>query len=148
SLFTTQSITSLLEKVRRQIDASDPAPATFAIGANGERTVFPYANVLGVRFHRQVGTSTFTDSALPAAVDVFPGAIGTVAYGSFTSPNYESSSQVIPPVGSLFGIPKPQGTSALYFNLWLPSGTEPAGGWPVAIMGHGFTDSKQGAPIA
>ena len=32
SLFTTQSITSLLEKVRRQIDRSDPAPATFAIG--------------------------------------------------------------------------------------------------------------------
>jgi hypothetical protein len=148
SLFTTQSITSLLEKVRRQIDASDPAPATFAIGTNGERAVFPEASVLGVQFHRQVGTSTFSDSALPAAVDVFPGAIGTVAYGSFTSPNYENSSQVIPPVGSRFGVPKPQGTSTLYFNLWVPSGTEPAGGWPVAIMGHGFTDSKQGAPIA
>jgi hypothetical protein len=35
----------------------------------------------------------------------------------------------------------------LYFNLWLPSGTEPSGGWPVAIVGHGFTDSKQGFPI-
>jgi len=148
SLFTTQSITSLLEKVRRQIDASDPAPPTFTIGTNGERAVFPYANVLGVKFHRQVGTSTFTDSALPAAVDVFPGAIGAVAYGSFTSPNYENSSQVIPPVGSRFGFPKPQGTNTLYFNLWVPSGTEPADGWPVAIMGHGFTDSKQGAPIA
>ena len=80
--------------------ASHPAPATFAIGSNGERAVFPFASVLGVQVHRQVGTSTFTDSALPAAVDVFPGAIGTVAYGSFSSPNYENSSQVIPPVGS------------------------------------------------
>ena len=148
SLFTTQSITPLLEKVRRQIDTSTPAPASFAIGTNGEWAVFPDSSVLGVQFHRQVGTSTFADSALPAAIDVFPGAIGTVAYGSFSSPNYENSSQVIPPVGSRFGVPKPQGTNTLYFNLWLPSGVEPTGGWPVAIMGHGFTDSKQGAPIA
>ena len=147
SLFTTQSITSLLEKVRGQIDRSNPAPVSFTIGSGGARTVFPFASVLGVLFHRQVGTSTFSDSALPAAVDAFPGAIGTVAYGSFSSPDYENSSQVIPPVGTALGIPQPQSTNTLYFNLWLPSGPEPAGGWPVAIVGHGFTDSKQGFPI-
>ena len=147
SLFTTQSITSLLEKVRGQIDRSSPAPVSFTIGSGGARTVFPFSSVLGVLFHRQVGTATFSDSTLPAAVDAFPGAIGTVAYGSFSSPDYENSSQVIPPVGTALGIPKPQSTNTLYFNLWLPSGTEPAGGWPVAIVGHGFTDSKQGFPI-
>ena len=146
SLFTTQSITSLLEKVRRQIDQSSPAPATFAIGPGGQRTVFPFSSVAGVLFHRQTGTSTFSDTPLPAAVDVF-GAIGTVAYGSFSSPDYENTSEVIPPVGTAFGTPKPQSTNTLYFNLWLPSGPEPAGGWPVAIVGHGFTDSKQGFPI-
>ncbi len=36
TLFTTQSATSLLEKVRRQIDASTPAAANFVIG-NGRR---------------------------------------------------------------------------------------------------------------
>lgn len=147
SLFTTQSVTSLLEKVRRQVDRSRPAPATFTIGTNGERTVFPFASVLGLNVHRQTGASTFTDTPLPAAVSVFPGAIGTVAYGSFSSPNYENSSQVIPAVGSAFGTPAQQGTNTLYFNLWLPSGAEPSGGWPVAIVGHGFTDSKQGFPI-
>ena len=147
SLFHTQSITSLLEQVRRQIDDSTPAPVSFAIGTQGERAVFPFSSVLGVLFHRQTGTSTFADSTLPPAVDAFPGAIGTVAYGSFSSPDYETPSQVIPPVGSRSGTPVPQSTSTLYFNLWLPSGTEPAGGWPVAIIGHGFTDSKQGLPI-
>jgi hypothetical protein len=147
SLFSTQSITSLLEKVRRQIDRSHPAQATFTIGSAGERAVFPFASVLGVSFHRQTGTSTFSDSVLPAAVNAFPGAIGTVAYGSFQSPNYENTSQVIPAVGSAFGTPAVQGTNTLFFNLWLPSGTEPAGGWPVAIVGHGFTDSKLGFPI-
>jgi hypothetical protein len=28
----------------------------------------------------------------------------------------------------------------------MPAGTKPAGGWPVAIFGHGFTDSMYGAP--
>ena len=146
SLFTTQSVTSLLEKVRRQIDRSHPAPVTFAIGSAGEHAVFPFASVLAVQVHRQTGTSTFSDSVLPAAVDVF-GSIGTVAYGSFSSPDYENASQVIPAVGSAFGTPAVQSTNTLYFNLWLPSGPEPSGGWPVAIVGHGFTDSKQGFPI-
>ena len=30
----------------------------------------------------------------------------------------------------------------------IPAGTAPAGGWPVALFGHGFTDSEQGAPLA
>ena len=34
------------------------------------------------------------------------------------------------------------------FTLWEPAGTAPAGGWPVAIFGHGFTDTKDGAPTA
>ena len=41
SLFTTQSITSLLEKVRHQIDRSSPAPATFAIGPGGRADRLP-----------------------------------------------------------------------------------------------------------
>ncbi len=32
------------------------------------------------------------------------------------------------------------------FQLFLPSGAKPAGGYPVAIFGHGFTDSMYGAP--
>lgn len=149
SLFTTQSITSLLEKVRRQIDASNPAPATFAIGTGGERAVFPFANITSVTFNRQTGVSTFSPSTLPfSAVPVWPGAIGTAAYGSFSSPDYENAQEVIPAIGTgLFSSPAPQSTNTLYFNLWLPAGPEPAHGWPVAIVGHGFTDSKQGFPI-
>jgi hypothetical protein len=149
SLFTTQSITSLLEKVRHQIDASTPAPATFAIGTGGERAVFANSSITSVTTHSQTGTSTFADSPLPfSAVPVFSGAIGTTAYGRFTSPDYENAQKTIPAIGSgFFSSPVAQGTNTLYFDLWLPSGTEPAHGWPVAIVGHGFTDSKQGFPI-
>jgi hypothetical protein len=34
------------------------------------------------------------------------------------------------------------------FTLFVPAGTAPPGGWPVSIFGHGFTDSKNGAPWA
>ena len=34
------------------------------------------------------------------------------------------------------------------FTLFVPAGTAPAGGWPVAIFGHGFTDWMNGAPWA
>ena len=39
SIFTTQSVTSTLEKVRDQIKASHPAPARFDVGSAGERAV-------------------------------------------------------------------------------------------------------------
>jgi hypothetical protein len=32
----------------------------------------------------------------------------------------------------------------VYFNLFLPSGPEPAGGWPVVLINHGGTATKQG----
>ncbi|MCX8005756.1 MAG: hypothetical protein N2688_12515, partial [Burkholderiaceae bacterium] len=38
------------------------------------------------------------------------------------------------------------GTHDLTVQLFLPAGAKPAGGWPVAIFGHGFTDSMYGAP--
>lgn len=149
ALFTTQSITSISEKIRRQIDSSSPAHVSFAIGTLGERAAFPFSSVLGLVVRRQVGTAPiFSTSTIPAAIPVVPGAIGTVAFGRFSSPDYETSAKVIPAYGTATGTPVPQGTNDLYFDLYLPSGHEPAGGWPVAIFGHGFTDSKLGAPIA
>jgi Bacterial Ig-like domain len=144
TVFTTQSATSLLEKVRQQIDASTPAAANFVIGNGGERTVFPLAGVTSILFSRQTGTApTF---AVSGTGTPFLAGVGTVAFGAFDSPDYENASKVIPAVGTRTQ-PVVQGTNRLYFNLFLPAGTAPAGGWPVAIYGHGFTDSKNGSPF-
>jgi hypothetical protein len=145
SIFTTQSATSLLEKVRRQIKASTPTAPTFTIGAGGERTVFSLAGVTSILFSRQTGTApTFTVS--PTGTPFLAG-VGTVAFGAFDAPDYETPSKVIPAVGTRSGEPAAQGTNRLYFNLFLPAGPAPAGGWPVAIYGHGFTDNKNGSPF-
>ncbi|HEY6053644.1 MAG TPA: Ig-like domain-containing protein [Gaiellaceae bacterium] len=142
SIFTTQSITADLEKIRGQIDASTPQPAQILADV-------PRAALLGIQWHRQVGTSTFSDSFLPTpALDIFPGSVGSVVYGTYRSPDYETASQEIPATPTRTGVPAVQSTSTLEFQLFLPAGAEPAGGWPVTIFGHGFTDSKQGAPWA
>src|SRR4051812_38685344 len=53
SVFTTQSATAILEKIRDQIHAATPAPADFLLGPNGERTVFNLDDVSGITWNQQ-----------------------------------------------------------------------------------------------
>ena len=152
SVFTTQTSTGDLAKIMRQIKAATPAPASFMLGSTTGgtvRSVFTLANVAGIQFNRQVSTTAPLQSGfLPTpALGVVPGAVGQIAYGKFSSPNYHSAGQYIPatPTGNS-GIPQAQGSNELVFQLFVPAGAKPAGGWPVAIFGHGFTDSMYGAP--
>jgi hypothetical protein len=143
-------VTQHLEQVRAQIKASTPATADFLLGTGGVRTVFPLSSISSILFSRQTGTApTFSVSPTGTPfLSLYPGSVGTVAFGAFDSPDYETASKVIPATGTLTGSPVVQGTNRLYFNLFLPSGTAPAGGWPVAIFGHGFGDNKNSSPFA
>jgi Bacterial virulence factor lipase N-terminal len=149
SLFTTQSVSADLEKIHRQIKRSNPASTDFMIANGGTaRAVFSLADLTSVEFVRQTGAApAFTHSFLPTpALNLIPGAIGRVAFGKFSSPDYQNAAKVIPATGTLTGHPVAQSTNELVFELFLPSGPRPANGWPVAIFGHGFTDSMYGAP--
>jgi hypothetical protein len=150
SVFTTQSISADLVKIGAQIQASKPAPVNFLIGnapAN-VRAVFDVASLTAIQFSRQTGTApSFTTSFVPTpALGVVPGAVGKVAYGTYLSPDYETAGKYIPATPTQSGQPEPQGTNQLLVQLFVPAGAKPAGGWPVAIFGHGFTDSIYGAP--
>jgi hypothetical protein len=70
--------------------------------------------------------------------------IGQIAFGKYVSPEYETGGKYIPDVPTRTGTPEAQGTNEIYFNLLLPAGPKPPGGWPVAIFGHGLGESKQG----
>src|SRR5439155_344118 len=141
SLFTTQSIDAISRKIRSQLTAG---PVNFALGIHGERTVFQLGGVSSVTYRRQTTTTPdFADGGwfLPLLAGV-----RTVAFGSYASPDYETTAEVIPAIGTKTGVPAVQSTNQVQFTLWLPAGTAPVGGWPVAIFGHGFTDTKDGAP--
>ena len=148
SLFSTLSATAVMEKIRAHIKHDRPSPATM-LGT------FPRADVLAIQWRRQIGIANgqpvfpANPSLLPLpALDIVPGAVGAIAFGSFESPDWENDQQFIPPIPTHTGKPEVQRVNTLYFTLFLPAGSAPAAGWPVVIFGHGFTDSKQGAPIA
>src|SRR5215831_1781470 len=147
SLFTTESVTATLESIRDQIGAAASPLVNFNLGTHGERTVFPVSSIIGILFGRQVNTAgPLSTVPVPTpALQVFPGSVAAVAFGKFSAANWETAGAFIPAVPTRTGIPAVQSTQDLYFNLFLPSGPRPTNGWPVAIFGHGFGDSKQGA---
>jgi len=146
SVFTTQSATAVLEKIRDQIHTASSAPADFSLGPGGTRTVFPLDAVRGITFNRHTRVDPTALSPISinvAALQSIPGAVGTIAFGKYLSPDYQvHPGEFIPPVGTRTGTPEVQGTNELYFNVILPSGPTPAGGWPVAIYGTGINGNK------
>jgi dienelactone hydrolase len=152
SVFTTMSTTSVLEKIRDQVKAARVSPIDFRIGTGGERAVFAFGPAVTAVQHRQVGTTAFVDIPVPTILLTglaLPGtgAIGQLAYGKFTSPNYLTAEAILTPVGSRTGRPVAHGTTAVYVSLFTPATPKPAHGWPVAIVGHGFGDSREGLPL-
>lgn len=151
SLFTVESVTATLESIRQQVKAAAAPAVNFNLGTGGEKTVFPLNTVTGLTWNVQALTvgpliPTSLNGNL-AALQVFPGSIGTLAFGKFSGTHWQNANVFIPQVPTTQSVPS-QGTEDIFFNLFIPSGPRPTNGWPVAIFGHGFTDSKQGAPFA
>jgi hypothetical protein len=151
SVFTSESATATLRSIREQIKAASAPAVSFKLGTGGATTVFPLNTVTGLTWNVQALTvgpliPTSLNAAL-GALQVFPGSIGTLAFGKFTGTHWQNANVFIPQVPTIQSVPA-QGTEDIFFNLFIPSGPRPTNGWPVAIFGHGFTDSKQGAPFA
>jgi dienelactone hydrolase len=151
TVFTTLSTTSLLEKIRNQVKTGAVTPVDFRIGTNGERAVFPFSPAVSAVQHRQVATNTFADVPLPTilltGLALPTGAIGQLAYGRFSSPNYLTPGAVMTAIATRTGRPVVNGANSIYFSLFTPATPRPARGWPVAIVGHGFGDSREGLPF-
>jgi Bacterial virulence factor lipase N-terminal len=148
SVFSTQSVTPVMERLRDRIKKGVPAPADFRVGPGKRRSVFRAGNVAAVVWKQHVAAGPdrfeFADINL-APLDVVPGSVGTIAYGRYVSPQYLVLPDVyIPPVGTRTGIPRVQNRSELPFTLYLPSGPQPEDGWPIALIGPGATQGQNG----
>ncbi|HEY6122400.1 MAG TPA: hypothetical protein VIV66_20755, partial [Pyrinomonadaceae bacterium] len=147
SIFTTQSVTATMEKIRDQIKSATPAPADLNLGPGGTRTVFSLDGVNRITFNQQTRDNPPQFTAFSAPLSLLnqftPGAVGQIAFGKYLSPDYQvHPGEFMPETGTLSGTPVPQSGNQIYFNLFLPSGAKPAQGWPVAIFGHGGTGTK------
>jgi hypothetical protein len=85
SVFTTESATAVLEKMRDQIHAATPAPADFNLGCDDTRTVFDLNKVTGITFNQQTKVSgPLSPSNLNLQLlNLYPGAVGQVAFGRY-----------------------------------------------------------------
>ena len=146
SVFTTQSITSVMQRIRDQIKNGTPEPANFLLGPRGERAVFNLADVTSIDWnqHTTVNPPGFTKMPIDLAVlRYIPNAIGTIAYGYYVSPDYVvHPDQYIPAVGTRTGTPVVQGYNNIYFTLYLPSGPKPEAGWPIALIAGGTSTNQ------
>ena len=70
-----------------------------------------------------------------------------MAFGSFRSTSFLRPERHIPAWPTRTGAPSPTGTEEVGVTVFLPQGAMPAGGWPVAIFGHGFGNERHGIPI-
>jgi len=169
SVFTTMSVSATLEKLRDQVLAMPlPPPADFLLGpagsdGQGTRTVFalnvgatcagtvPRA-LCGLTFNQETST---TGPLVPVSLAtqlgllrLFPGKLGRVAFGRYKSPDYMvRPDSYIPSFGTRTGTPHPQTVEDIYFNLFLPAGSRPPGGWPVVIFMHGSSQHKNSVPF-
>ena len=146
SVFTTLSATAVLERIHDQLPSLGVPPVTFALGPNGSRTNFALSDIAGVTLSRQIRVSppAFSDVAVDLpSLRFFSEAVGGIAYGKYVSPDYlVHPGEYMQPIGTRSGTPVPSGMSDIYFDLIYPAGAPPAGGWPVAIYGHGAQGNK------
>jgi pimeloyl-ACP methyl ester carboxylesterase len=149
TVFTTQSVTYRMEKIRRQLDAAPPSDVSFNLGPNGERTVFALDDIRKVTWVQHTRHSPDAFAAVNTTPDVnllkqVSGAVAAIAYGKFSSPDYTvHPGEYMPAIGTRTGNPEVQSYSDVYVNIVVPSGPRPANGWPVAIFGTGAQGSKE-----
>ena len=159
SLFTTQSVTADLEKIQAQIRQATPSAIDFRIGTDSMHpgqidgsampAVFAIESTAAITWHRHTGTGAGTEPVFTdddkVRVDrlaLAPGSIAKIAFGRFFSPEYRSAVlNAIPAYPTRTGKPIAQRLVPLIVEIFIPSGPRPPRGWPVALMGHGSTES-------
>jgi len=150
SAFTTETATPELAKLRAALDSGD-AYSQAGIGATdrgasfvqgGVRDAFPAATVTEIERGDQVYADPSKPLAFSQVLNSAVTGVGYYAFGSFLVPRYQTYSDAVIPHVSTTQTPQPIGSQRVGFALIVPAGIAPAGGWPVAIFGPGFTRSK------
>lgn len=144
--FTTVSATTELDGIRRSLDSGaayrqagiGSRAVSFTQGAT--TTVFPVAEAGAITRLDQTKAdphAPLVSSSVPAGSVA---GVACFAFGSFASPQFVTSSAVIPPAPST-QTPAARGKATIGFSMVVPAGITPPGGWPVAVYGPGFTRS-------
>jgi len=142
SRFTTLSATDGLLDMRRQLTSGAAYEAAGLEGDERRLDVDAVVPAAGTRlsYVQDLGTgSAPVEAAVP---NVSATGAGSYVFGSFRAPQWINRNVYIPQVPTATTGPEARRAARLGFVMILPAGKAPAGGWPVAVFGHGFTRSK------
>lgn len=155
--FTTMSATTELARLRAALDDgsayraagiaapgasfTQPNPGDAFPVAGQVTTVFPPTATELITRNDQRTTSTDRSTFSSATVpNTALAGVGCYAFGSYESPQFARDDSTIVPTPTT-RTPPVQGKARNGFALIVPAGVPPAGGWPVAVYGPGFTRS-------
>ena len=132
TVFTTLSATDGLLDIHDQIERGSALAGLAERGVKVDG-VFPAAGTT-IRYRSDLGAGPApTQVPLPLA-----GTGATYVFGSYLAPSWLRDDVTIEQTPTKDRGPAPVGSERLPFVAVLPGGSAPAGGWPVAVYGHGF----------
>ena len=150
ALFTTQSVTADLERMRAVLESRAPPALTFDLAPGGTASVFNRTDLQSIEFRRHLATSgMLLGDPVPLALNLLPATeVRAIAFGRYRSPSFLTADRHIPQVPTRTPYPPPQVEEEIHVTLFLPASERPPGGWPVAIFGHGFGNDRHAIPPA
>ena len=150
TVFTTQSVTAGLEQMRAVLEAGPAPELRFALGPGGARSAYARVELDGLELRRHVATdqaARFEEPVKLPLVLVAPTDVRTIAFGRFSARSFLTRDRVIPATATRAEAPALQGSEDVDVTVYLPTGTRPPGGWPVALFGHGFGNDRHVVPM-
>lgn len=150
TVFTTQSVTAGLEQMRAVLETGPAPELRFALGPGGARSAYTRVELDGLELRRHVATdqaARFEEPVKLPLVLVPPTNVRTIAFGRFIARSFLTRDRVIPATATRAEAPALQGSEDVDVTVYLPTGTTPPGGWPVALFGHGFGNDRHVVPM-
>ena len=147
SVFTTGSVSAFLEQARDGLDRQPPEPALITAPEGGGRAWFPRADLRQLVLRTQVGAVAdgFAERPLPLAL--LPPDVGGLAVGWFWSPWYLGRDHRIIDSATARPLGAPLHSMPIPFVILVPAGSPPPGGWPLAVVGHGYGGEMFGSAL-
>ena len=150
TVFTTQSVTAGLEQMRAVLEAGPAPELRFALGPGGARSAYARVELDGLELRRHIATdpaARFEEPVKLPLVLVPSANVRTIAFGRFIARSFLTRDRVIPATATRAEAPALQGSEDVDVTVYLPTGTTPPGGWPVALFGHGFGNDRHVVPM-
>ena len=145
SVYTTQSITSVMERIRDQIKAGTPAPANFALGPLGQRAVFDFPEIASIVWRPHTGVNPDCSRPCRSIWGFFRSSQGPWARSRMGTTFHPTTTFTRANTSLRSDANRHSGRTRLQrYLLHIASAFRPSAriGWPIALIGGGTSGNQ------